>query len=280
MRKLFAIVLSVVMMFSVFNVSVKAVNLEETAPVSTTEPTGVNAEITQEELEDGKITIKVIEKMCSWDELVNMVIPTKPVYAEIENKEDLYVVMLVDGITKQQEMENNEYFDLVIGGIKRQMIDLNRLMQKFQDIIDIFNQYHEIQLVLEYTILNETYMQVNVKSTNVKEVVIPSFPHIGKFVILKDGATYWESSKNFGSGNFGVATDNNRHIPENYTVMVNGFAYFDESKINIVDFYYKPYNEVEVMEIKVKYIEQLMLHICTETSDLGWVYAGDVVCID
>lgn len=283
MKKLFAIVLGMALMFSSFTARAEAISLD-TQTQSTESQISLTDSIETKEVEDGKLTLELLQQMSSWEELVNTAIPiSDSSYKHIENKEDFYTVMLINGINHKLSLpvyHSAEYISHGLGGIKLKEIDYDRLMQKYQTIIDIYNASDELQLVWNPKILNENYMQVDITSTNVIAMKHPA-TKVGQQVVLKQGATYWESAWNDGSGKYGIATDTNRYIPEDYIVTVNGFAYYlDESRTTIMESYYKPYDELGEQESDIKPWKFRMVHICTETTDLGWVYAEDVVRVD
>ena len=283
MKKLFAIALGMALMFSSFTARAETISLD----IQTRSPEprfSLTDSIETKEVEDGKLTLELIQQMSSWEELVNTTLPISDIsWNNIENKEDFYCVMLIESINKRMTVpvyHDEEYISCGLGGISLKKIDYTRLMQKYQEIIDIYNASNNLQVVWETKILNEDYMQVNIKSTNVIDIEHP-VTQVGQKAILKNRAIYWESAFNDGSGKYGVATDTNHYIPEDYIVTVNGFAYYsDENRTTISESYYAPYDELGEKECDIKLWEFRMVHICTETTDLGWVYAEDVVGID
>lgn len=254
MKKLFAIVFIMFFLLTSFNAQAEAAD------------TNPNL--------DGKITLEFLNQMSSWEELVNTALPIwENSYNNIENKEDFYCIMLIKSIDAPMMLpiyHNEEYIKVGFGGIKLKEIDEDRLFLKYQQIINIYNVSNELQLVLESKILSENNMQFYVYSTNVIECENLA-TEVGQLVKLKAGTNYWESCYNNGSGNHNV-------ISEDCVVTVNGVAYMDENWTNVVESYYKPYDELVEQEIVIS--KRRMLHVCTESTDLGWVYAEDALRVD
>ena len=261
MKKKFAIVtLMGILICSSFYTRVEAADTAKDVAVIASET---------QEMEDGKITLEFLNQLSSWEELKNTVLPMAETY---QNKEDFYCVMLIRSLDKPMvsPIYHDEYIRIGFGGIKLNEIDYNRLMNKYQTIIDIYNASKEIQVGLETRILSESILQVYVSSDNV--FYMENTPtKIGQKVFLKPGTTYWESCYNDGSGRQGVVTDNDNSI-----VRVNGVAYLDEN-LTVVGSYYKPYNELGETEVDINTSERRMLHICTEKSELGWIFAENAI---
>lgn len=280
MKKLFAIVLGLIIIFSTFSVraEVSAQNTENISP-----ETIVSSLQTENSVKtDGLVTLEFLRQISSWKELTDTVLPIGDEYQNIENKEDFYVVLMIDAISETNTIpiyHNEEYIKTGVGGIRLKEIDSNRLMLKYRAIIDIYNASNKLQLIFEPIMLDGECMQVDVNSTNVFYLEHLA-TKLGQHVTLKPNTKYWESAWNDGSGKFGVATDTNMYIPEDGVVTVNGVAYFDETRTNVLESYYVPYNELGGHEINIKYYECRMIHICTETTDLGWVYAEDLLTVE
>lgn len=297
MKKLFAIVLGIALMLTSFTATAGAVEPATKSSPMTLFPYDspeqetlemirriTDAEVNNEAIPDGKLTLDVIENWSgSWEEFVNMTLPLEPInYAIIENVEDQYCVMLIRGINRKMSLpiyHDKEYVSLGLGGLRVKEVQLSRLLTKFHSIINLYNATNEFQLVWEPKMLSEEILQVDVNSTNVERVEHPA-QFIGQKVQLRKGALYWESSWNDGSGKYGMATDGNSFIPEDYIVTVNGCSYLDENWTNVTESYYTPYNMLGTQGLSIQTSKRRLLHICTETADLGWVYAEDVTRID
>lgn len=279
-KNLFAIVLGLILALSSF--SVRAV--ENIAPGTTQTPElqSSPSEDAAETVDNNQLTIEVMQEM-SWEELVNAASLIKVNYNETDRLEDYYTTWLISELTERMTVSIYHDMECISKnlGFSIGNIDYNHLIQKYQCIIDVYNAYNNLQLVWETTISNGNFMQIDIWSTNVDELNHPA-TYVGQKVRLKEGATYWESSQNDGSGRCGIATVDNAFIPEDFVVTVNGFAYFDESRTEVLKSYYRPYSSLEGQEnaVKIIYYNRRMLHICTETIDLGWVYAEDVFAID
>ncbi len=260
MKKTSAILIIMTFLLLSVNTQVEAANIPQGEAVVTA---------TENQVQDGKITMEFLAQLSSWEELKNTVLPMAETY---QNKEDFYCVMLIRSLDKPMVSpiyHDAEYIKIGFGGIKLNEIDYNRLMNKYQTIIDIYNASKEIQVGLE-TRISESILQVYVSSDNV--FYMENTPtKIGQKVFLKPGTTYWESCYNDGSGRQGVVTDNDNSI-----VRVNGVAYLDENW-TVVGSYYKPYNELGETEVDINTSERRMLHICTEKSELGWIFAENAI---
>ena len=265
MKKIFAIILSITILFP--SINARAEVTDDATMVVTS-----NQSETMEVVEDGELTIEVLQQISSWDELKALLS-----FNNKENEEDLYCVMLLKGIDKTHIAplyHDMEYVGIGLGGIDRKVIDQDRLMKKFQTIIDIYNKSNDLQLVWESKILNDSYMQVDVRSTNLNVLNNPAI-ELGDIVTVSDDAIYWESSWNDGSGNYGIIRQDNAYVPEDNTVIVNGVSYLGTEN-TVIESYYKPYNELTDNEVEIKFYERRMLHLCTPNGDLGWVYPEDV----
>lgn len=301
MKKLFAIVLGIALMLTSFTTTAGTVEPATKSSPMTIFPYDspeqetlemirciTDAEVNKssdETIPDGKLTLELIENYSwSWEEFVNMTLPLEPInYAIIENVEDQYCVMLIRGINSKMDYlpiyHNKEYVNRGFGGLEVKEVQLSRLLTKFHSIINLYNATNEFQLVWEPKMLSEEILQVHVNSTNVEWLEHPA-QFIGQKVQLRQGALYWESSWNDGSGKYGIANDCNSFIPEDYIVTVNGCSYLDENWTNVTESYYTPYNKLGTQGLSIQTSKRRLLHICTETEDLGWVYAEDVTGIN
>lgn len=263
MKKLFAFTLTLSILLCSFTVRAEDTTLNDENSLTESE-TSVNVQETETVEDNSTLTIDVIEELF-WEELVN-----KSQY--ITSEEDKYVSWLINGINKTQTIpiyHDTCYVKYGMGGIALEKVDYDRLMQKFQRVIDLYNHYHDEELQLEITpkILNELYMQVDVKSANLEYLENP-VTCMGQLAHLElrssIGVVYWESSQNFGSGKHGLATINNAYIPNDLVVTVNGVAYLDDYG-NIISSSYGTTQEIEIWKKR-------MIHISANGIDLGWVY--------
>lgn len=264
MKKLFAIVMAI------FMLSITVYAKEWDPPQTSFE------DLETKEVEDGKLTLEVLQQMSTWKELVNMTLPISDNSRNnIENKEDFYCVMLIENINERSiatVYHDQEFISVGLGGIKRNEIDYERMMRKYKEIIRIYNESNKLQLVWETKSLSFDCIQVNVESTNVAELERPAIM-IGQKVILKEGTVYWQSAYNDGTGEFGVWTD------EDCVATVNGVAYYtDKTRTKIEECIYSTFDELgEKEDIYIETYKFRMLHICTKNSDLGWIYPESCV---
>lgn len=262
MKKLFAFTtLTLSILLSSFTVRAESTTLT-IGNFLTESKSSVNVQETEMVEDNSTLTIDVIQEL-SWEELMNS-------SQSITSQEDKYLSWLINGINKTQTIpayHDTRYIKYGIGGIALEKVDYDRLMQKFQRVIDLYNDHHDLQLEITPKILNELYLQVNVDSTNLDYLENP-VTSVGQLAYLESrsstGAVYWESSQNFGSGKYGMATINNAYIPNDLIVTVNGVAYLDDNG-NVLSSSYGTTQEIET-------IEKRMLHISANGMDLGWVY--------
>lgn len=99
------------------------------------------------------------------------------------------------------------------------------------------------------------------------QAVINPITSIGQLARVELGTVYWETSQNFGSGKYGIVSNNNAYIPDDLIVMVNGVAYLDDNN-NILSSSYGITQEIE----DIKIYKNRMLHISANGVDLGWVH--------
>lgn len=263
MKKLFAftLTLTLTILLSSFTVRAKDTTLN-TYNTLTKNETSVIMQETKTVEDNSTLTIDVIEELF-WEELVNN-------SKSITSEEDKYVSWLINGINKTQTIpayHDTCYVKYGLVGISLKKVDYNRLMHKFQIVIDLYNHYNDLQLEITPKILNELYMQVDVNSTNLEYLENP-VTRVGQLAHLElrssVGVIYWESSQNFGSGKDGLATINNAYIPNDLVVTVNGVAYLDDYG-NIISSSYGTTQEIDIWKKR-------MIHISANGIDLGWVY--------
>lgn len=231
-----------------------------------------------EVVEDGKLTLELLSQMSSWDELVKTAVPISGSYRNIENKEDLYCVWLIEGINNKHlsvsVYHDEMYIAYCLGGIDLEEIDDQRMLSKFRTIIDIYNHFNDLYLMWDYDILNERYLSIEVQSKNYIWMCNP-VREIGQQVRVRRNTKYFESAWGDGSGKFGVTK-----FPNDIIFTVNGVAYLDENWECVLESYYTPYSELGENEPEITTWERRMLHICTEDRDYGWAYAEDLMPID
>lgn len=259
MKKLFALTLTLSILLFGFTVRAENTTLSAENTLSESE-VSIDLQKTEEVEDNSTLTIDVIEDLF-WEELVNK-------SQSITSEEDKFVSLLINGINKTLPGYDDTYYVYYgMGGIPLDKVNYERLMQKLQRVIDLYNQYHDLQIEITPKILNEYYMQVDAKSTNLYYLENP-VTRVGQLAHLElrdsTGVYYWESSQNFGSGKHGMASMNNAHIPNDLVVTVNGVAYLDDNG-NIISSSYGTTQEIE-------FWEKRMLHISANGIDLGWVY--------
>lgn len=113
--------------------------------------------------------------------------------------------------------------------------------------------------------------QVDIKSTNLADLEKP-VTEIGQLTVVKQDTTYWETSQNFGTGRNNIVTADNIYVPQDRVVTVNAVSYLDENG-NIKSSFYRTFDQLQQQSpnVQVEICQQCMVHICTDTTDLGWV---------
>lgn len=243
----------------------------------------VDAELisTKPAVPDGKLTLDIIENWSSsWKEFINYTIPMNFRYSNIESLEDQYCVMLIEGISHTMTApiyHDNGYVKFGLGGLRVQEVELGRLLYKFNAIIALYNQTNELDLVWQPQMLSKVIMQVDIESTNVEWIEHPAHI-IGEVVQVRQGAKYWESSWNDGSGKYEIVTNSSPYFAESSVLRVNGVSYLDDSCTNVLSSYYCPYGKLDEDTTRID-LSRRMFHLCSSTTDLGWFYAEDVATL-
>ena len=254
MKKFFAVLLVVILLFS-SNTMVWAAELNKEAET---------------------LTMDFFENESSWDELVN----TVDNIAVAANDEEWYCCWIINGIRHPQIIpifHNEPYLSKSYGGIRIKDINQQQFLEKLDYIFNIYNASNHLYLKWKYTVLNEYFMQVDIKSLNADQ---GSATYLGQKVLLKEGSIYWESPEHDGSGKYGVINEMNTYIPADRKVLVNGFVYYtNETRETISKTFYTPFEQLSNSTLGINQGKYRMLHICTAETDLGWVWAEDVIPI-
>ena len=224
--------------------------------------TGVRTEVeAKEEKDESYFTVELIENS-SWDDL------EQEEHNNRNTKEDVLVLHLISGISHQKQISAYPDFYYVsygIGGIQDEEVNTDRLFYKFELIIELYNQTHDVQLTMEK--LNYPNHSKGVMIQSEKPDYIKYMVHLtGSLAHVKPDTKYWESAQNFGAGK-------NGKISDAMTVKVNGVAYLNEYGEIIHNFYGNNPHRIKTMAPR-------MLHICTGDTDLGWVYPTQLTSID
>ena len=275
MKKMFAILLTLVLVFSV-----SATARVEATPAATTEPLAITATAVEgttqatdttgtaehQETPDGTLTIENI-KQSTWEELLKKI-------QNITSFEDKYVQCLVEALKEPQTIpiyHDTEYESYCMAGLRLDDIDTNRMIQKCQAVVDLYNASHSLQLEMTYKFY-PTSMSFDIKSTNLKDIENPVM-EIGQFAVVKEGTVYWETSQDFGSGKHNTVTPSNIYVPQDRIVTVNAVSYLSEDG-NINSSFYRTFDQLQQQNpnVQIEIWQKRMVHICTDKTDLGWVY--------
>lgn len=222
--------------------------------------TGMSVRVNAQEATDsGYLTIEVIEE-AFWDKLEGFDYP-------INTKEDEYLTWLIRGISKPSTIPafgNLPYINYSMGGFKTEEIDIERFTLKCQSVINLYNHTHDLQLEMKPTMTSSQIFGIDVKSKDpdyIENMVIMT----GEIAHVKEGTVYWESAKNYGSGEHAVTKAR--------VVQVNGVAYLNDNGQIMSSYYGKTPVQIERWTPR-------MLHISTVEKDLGWVYPTQLTSFD
>lgn len=95
-------------------------------------------------------------------------------------------------------------------------------------------------------------------------------------IIIQEGATYYESSENFGSGRYDIVDSSNPYtIPTPCIVYVNGYSFLDKNG-NIIDSYYNQSEENCVIPEIPDNCVKVFVHFRTEQYRNGWTDIGNL----
>ena len=161
MKKLFAIFFGIITVFSSANAvtcKIQELTFDYYEPISscTTKNNNDNSQISLDFLYNYNV---------SWDELATIASLMPEVSISEVEQEDYYVLMLINCINRSIN-RNAEYIHGDFGGTISKKLNYNRLMQKYQAIIDIFNETHNTKISWHSEILNNIFIKVIVTSTN------------------------------------------------------------------------------------------------------------------
>ena len=187
-----------------------------------------------------------------------------------DNHNDFITLLLIDGInqilTDPMYPESKRIFE-----VEKKESDLADLRKNLKTLVDLYNDSHDLKIVMYPTSSSEEKFQVEIGFDLTTPVTM-----IGQKAIVKPGRKFWNTCYMTEYGSTDSAC-----IPNDKVVVVNGFAYLDEDG-KVLKRYYKPFEEIsgdEGVVIDV-YQPKIMLHICAaDGADLGWISEKDVVGI-
>lgn len=225
--------------------------------------TTVTTQFTDETLlSNSTLTLQRI-KGSSWEELETLT-------TNITSEEDMYLTSLVENlknpmISSVYHDKEFIYYEMIIG--LSLAVDLERLFEKSQSVLDVYNASHELQVeLLDPSISgNGTSFSFYFQSTNAYEVIL-SVNQLGQVLLTNSNTTYWETSYHFGTGK-------HNFINEHDIVIINGVSYLREDG-SIESSSYKTYEQLLHSDsaIAIDASKKYMLHICSETTDFGWIF--------
>lgn len=222
------------------------------------------------------LTMDFFKNVSSWEELLT----TVDNIDVATDDEEWYCCWIINGIRHSQIKpiyHNQQYISKIYGGIRIKDINKEQFLKKLDYIFNIYNASNHLYLKWKHTVLNEYFMQVDIKSLNADQ---GSATYLGQKVLLKEGSIYWESPEHDGTGRFGIVNETNPYIPADRKVLVNGFVYYtNERRESILKNSYCPFKELANSRLGINQGKYRMIHICTAETDLGWVWAEDVIPI-
>lgn len=257
MKKTLMVVLSLLVVFLNFGTIAKAMPTEK-------EPK-TEFRLSAEAVEEGDITAELLKGFSSWKELYDELVPMQYKGPKHYNSyEDWHLVNIMDGISRTMTVpvyHNMEYTSFNYGGLDLKEVSYDRFMNKVHDIIDVYNKdaAEERKLVMDTRVTNSQFLSVELKSQN---TLFTPATQIGQRVKLKKGTKYWESAYGDGSGKYGI-------LSEDIECNVTGYAYLDENRENIIESY------VGDEKKDIFPWENRLVHISTDNTDLGWVWAEE-----
>ena len=132
----------------------------------------------EENADEPKITTEVLNQISSWDELVETTVPITGDYSTIKNSEDFDCVWLIDTINKSTRSGSYNFQRTMI---ETESINYDRLMEKYQTIIEIYNNSFTRNLTLEFEKGEQNSFQIRVFTKSEE-----------KLSTLVENSTSWE----------------------------------------------------------------------------------------
>lgn len=218
-------------------------------PLIRTEAASVDENISAEDV--SFLTLDVLDG-CTWEDLSSTT-------ANL-SKEDELISRLIPYLNDM---------GVGLGGIPLEEVDFERLVQKVEKVVTIYNLAHENQFFVDAYLLNEMCGQISVHCMPEEVQRLNAKIHlIGQAVQLKqDEITYWESSQNMGSGKSGTLKKS-----DGLTLTVTGVSYLDPNG-NITSSVYGKKERIYIGKTH-------MLHISIDGTDLAWVNSDDLISVD
>lgn len=108
-------------------------------------------------------------------------------------------------------------------------------------------------------------------TANAKELSVEEFPYI-----VTEGATYYESSWNFGSGRSAVVNNKNPYVTQPCYARRNGYSYLDENGRSLANNYIPEAVDIEIPPAP-EGSKALLIHFETIYHRNGWVHNQYVI---
>lgn len=223
------------------------------------------------EKENGLVTLEYLEEL-SWSEIrdnADELFGERTVH--FDESEDAFLRFIVYKLESTLEtLNDNDYNEgdyISFGGpIPLKHIDYETFCKKIQAIINENNQANDIKAICYTKKCEDRTVRCEMYSYNYPVT------YIGQVAKIKWGPSFYETSKEFGSGrrdstiyceNYGFAQ--HPYIPEDDLVIVNGVSYLtEEGKIGSSEYYTYDQIKEQHISIPIDTDKEHMLHICTE----------------
>lgn len=104
-------------------------------------------------------------------------------------------------------------------------------------------------------------------------------PELGQSFEVQENTIYYQSSDMGGTGRFNIVNSTNKYVPSDHMITINGVSYLDKETRRIVKSEYYSYSELmQHIPISSENVAtNVMFHICTPTTDLGWVKSSAIM---
>lgn len=189
-----------------------------------------------------------------------MIMSSLTVQAKDAETSEEKVKSMINELDDAKEPAGEAYPDeyIIHTGCGLQVENCEEFISELRTAVEEYNSCHEQEIEVYIDITGNDWVSVDFASENL--YYIENTPtDIGKVVYVREGEwSYWESSKNFGSGKSGT-------IETAEAVIVTGVSYLDEDG-NIISTSFDDSEEIRFADLR-------MLHICSiEGDDLGWIW--------
>ena len=271
MKKFFAFVLTLTVLLSSFTARAKGVTVIMQTPSNSS---------SVQTKDDSILTINVLEQM-SWEKIVAnaKIVLDSEKWNRVRNglnnsdsvdvfsKEDIYISHIISDLDW-----NSSDFDLYWWQLTRHCgltdIDFDRLILKLNTISGIYDNHNNRKTDVFPTSESSSGIKIYICSISAKyfDNLVSNVGETAHLQITRSSPSvpYWESSQNFGSGAFSIASITNPCVPEGQPVTVTGVSYLDDDG-NILSISYEIGHQIDKSN-------NYMLLFSYDGTDFGWTY--------